>query len=67
MNSKSLFYRKNEENILDCHLLKFLPSMLSIKEKTCIIQFGNTECLDQFINGNCLTISYTNFVDSWHM
>ena len=30
--SKLIFYKK-EKNMLDCHLLKFLPSMLSIKSR----------------------------------
>ena len=30
-NVKSFFSRKNEKNISICHLLKFLPNMLSVK------------------------------------
>ena len=32
MKCQILFSRKNKKNISECHLLKFLPSMQSVKE-----------------------------------
>ena len=40
MNCQSLFCRKNKKNISKCHLLKILPSMLSIK----VLLFLNHFC-----------------------
>ena len=47
MKCQILFSRKNKENISKCHLLKFLPSLQSVKSgiKTYILLYVTTKWL----------------------
>ena len=56
MKCQIIFSRKNKINISKCHLLKFLPSMPSIKKSMNFIQW----CL-KALKINCQLLS-----DLWH-